>query len=320
VVLLAYRAAASAAHPKAQLACRKRVRGALRALGSGCVRWLLVGGVVGVGGAAGAQGPVDGAIRGHISAVCGTYPHQHPQHCVAGEVRVKVTSPELGVEREVDADGAGDFLLVRLPPGEYELRATSRGVGEGVEGIAEARLDLEGGDLEEVMLTLGPVGSSAQAGASELGLEAIEAARLALEELPVEGRRWEDLVELDSETNEEPAAAAAGSGSSDDEDDPANRVSAGDGSAATGLSYAGLPSTQGEFSLDGLSGDQSFRAGPRVGERGGEVGGELQPGVGEELSGVAEELLGAVWDGRGDGGGVACGELGAAWECVCAGA
>jgi hypothetical protein len=233
------------------------------------LRWLVVGGVVGAGGAAWAQGPVDGAIRGHISAVCGPYPHR----CVAGDVRVHVTSPDQGVERDVDADRAGDFLLVRLPPGEYEVRATSQRVGGGVAGIAEARLDLEGGDLEDVTLTLGPLRQSARAGASGLGLETIGAATFnlagELEALPVESRRWEDLVELDSETNEEPAATSAGSGASDDEDDPASRVSAGDGSAATGLSYAGLPSTQGEFSLDGLSGDQSFRGGPRGSATGG---------------------------------------------------
>jgi TonB dependent receptor len=247
------------------------VCGELRA--QGWLRWLLVGGAVGAGGAAWAQGPVDGAIRGHISAVCGPYPHR----CVAGDVRVHVTSPDQGVERDVDADSAGDFLLLRLPPGEYEVRATSQRVGEGVAGIAVARLDLEGGDFEDVTLTLGPPRQSAQAGAQGLGLEAIGLATFRpaafdlagqMETLPVESRRWEDLVELDSETNEEPATGA-GVSASDDEDDPAGRVSAGDGAAATGLSYAGLPSAQGEFSLDGLSGDQSFRAGPRGSVTGG---------------------------------------------------
>jgi hypothetical protein len=227
---------------------------------------LLVGGAVALSVRVWAQGPVDGAIRGHISAVCGPYPHR----CVAGEVRVHVTSPDLGVERDVDADSTGDFLLLRLPPGEYELRATSQRLGEGVAGIAVARLDLEGGDLDDVMLTLGPPRQGAPAA---LGLTSFDPTTLnlagQLETLPVEGRRWEDLVELDSETNEEPAASSAGEGSSDDEDDPASRVSAGDGAAATGLSYAGLPSTQGEFSLDGLSGDQSFRAGPRGSATGG---------------------------------------------------
>ena len=114
-----------------------------------------------------AQGPVDGAIRGHVSAVCGPY----PQRCVAGDVRVHLTSPDQGVERDVDADGEGDFLLLRLPPGEYELRATSRTEGgQGVGGIAVARLDLEGGDLDEVTLTLGAPRPSLQAAVPGLSL------------------------------------------------------------------------------------------------------------------------------------------------------
>ena len=241
------------------------------------MHWLLVVGLA-VSGSGWAQGPVDGAIRGHVAAVCGPYPLLHPQRCAAGEVRVRVTSPDQGVTREVEADRDGDFLLLRLPPGEYEVRATSQGVGEGAAGIAKARLDLEGGDLDDVTLTLGPPRESGQAGVQGLGLAAVGvgttgAATFDLagqaETLPVEGRRWEDLVELDSETNEEPATAEVGESASDEADDSSSRVSAGDGAAATGLSYAGLPGTQGEFSLDGLSGDQSFRAGPRGSASGG---------------------------------------------------
>ena len=269
MVFLAHRVAASVAHPEAKLACRKRAHDALR--GRGCVRWLLVGAVVALSVRARAQGPVDGAIRGHISAVCGPYPHR----CVAGDVRIHVTSPDQGVERDVDADSEGDFLMLRLPPGEYELSATSQRAGEG---IAAARLDLEGGDLDDVTLTLGPPRANAQASVPGLTLAAFDPAGGGaatfdvagqLDSLPVESRRWEDLAELDTEANEEPSSTQTDNNTSDDEDDPASRVSAGDGAAATGLSYAGLPSTQGEFSLDGLSGDQSFRAGPRGSATGG---------------------------------------------------
>lgn len=209
-----------------------------------------------------AQGPVDGAIRGHVAALCGPAPHR----CAAGQVRVHVASPAQGVEREVEADGEGDFLLLRLPPGEYELRATSQDAGAGV---AEARVDLEGGDFDDVTLTLGPP----QHAAPMLSLAAYVPVRFdlagQLETLPVEGRRWEDLAELNSETNEEPATEEASNSASDEGDDTSSRVAAGNGAPATGLSYAGLPSTQGTFSLDGLSGDQSFRAGPRGSATGG---------------------------------------------------
>jgi hypothetical protein len=225
-----------------------------------------------------AQGPVDGAIRGHISAVCGSYPHR----CVVGDVRVHLTSPDQGVERDVDADSEGDFLLLRLPPGEYELRATSRTEGgQGIGEIAVARLDLEGGDLDDVMLTLGPArpnaGSSLQESVPGLSLvgfgEPYNSASLdlakQLDSLPVESRRWEDLVELDSEASEETSATQTVVSASDDADDPASRVSARDGAATTGMSYAGLSSTQGAFSVDGLSGEQSFRSGPRGSATGG---------------------------------------------------
>jgi hypothetical protein len=173
---------------------------------------------------------------------------------------VHVTSPDLGFVREVTADATGNFLLLRLPPGEYELRAMSLFDGEGV---AVARLDLEGGDIDDVMMTLGPADPK---GSPTLGLGVFLPATIQmaapLETLPIEGRRWEDLVELDSEANEDSSPGSAGTDASD-EDDPRSRAGSAEGAPTTGLSYAGLPSTQGEFSLDGLSGDQSFRAGPR---------------------------------------------------------
>ena len=102
--------------------------------------------------------------------------------CAAGDVRVHVTSPDQGVERDVDADSEGDFLLLRLPPGEYELRATSQARVDEDGGIAVARLDLEGGDLDDVTLTLGPlrqgVGDSLQASVPGLSLAGFGGARM----------------------------------------------------------------------------------------------------------------------------------------------
>ena len=164
--------------------------------------------------------------------------------------------------------------MLRLPPGEYQLRATSLRVDRET---AVETFDLEGGELDDVTLTLGAPSRAAQAsGTAEMGLASGVGLRLASFDLtgqagalPVESRQWENLAELDSEANEDPSATQAGESSSDDADDPASRRSAGDGAAAGGLSYAGLPSTQGEFSLDGLSGDQSFRVGPRGAATGG---------------------------------------------------
>jgi hypothetical protein len=266
-----------AAYPKAKIASRTHVRNVTFVWRAGFVRDVtfvrlllalvgagaLVVGLVGVRAAA--QGPVDGAVRGHIWAVCGPYPH----HCVARDVRIQLSSVDGGVEREVDADDDGDFLVLRLPPGEYQLRATSQRVDRE---MAVETFDLEGGELDDVTMTLGPpqrsVPASGQASAGALALTAFELTGPDAA-LPVESGQWEDLAELDSEANEDPSATQAGDTSSDDEDDTASNASAGNGAAAGGLSYAGLPSTQGEFSLDGLSGEQSFRAGPRGSATGG---------------------------------------------------
>jgi hypothetical protein len=227
---------------------------------------LLAVALVGGGAIAAAQGPVDGAIRGHITAVCGPYPHP----CKASSVRVHVTSMDLGIERDIDADSDGDFLMLRLPPGEYQMRATSQRADKET---AVTTLDLEGGDLADVMLTLGPPSRPAPVAAPGVALTAFDLdGQVEVQDgtLPVESRQWEDLAELDSEANEEPSANQdADSTDDDDQDDPASRRSGSDGAAAGGLSYAGLPSTQGAFSLDGLSGEQSFRAGPRGSATGG---------------------------------------------------
>lgn len=267
MVLFAHRVAATIACPQAKSAFRTRARGRLRV--NTCVRLLVLGGLCVLSVSARAQGPVDGAVRGHVWAVCGPYPHR----CLAREVRVRLTPVDLdgqrGVERDVDADSEGDFLMLRLPPGEYELRAVSQLADKGV---AVARLDLEGGDLEDVTLTLGPMPRSELEG----GLGGEQGLRFAAyelpgsgETLPVEMGQWEDLAELDSDASEAPSSTQTEESVSDDADDPASRVSADDGAAATGLSYAGLPATQGGFSLDGLAGDQSFRAGARGAATGG---------------------------------------------------
>jgi hypothetical protein len=164
----------------------------------------------------------------------------------------------------MDANAQGNFLMLRLPPGEYQLRATSQLVDRDT---VMATLDLEGGDLAEVRLTLGPPGPR-RALIPAVTLAGFER-ESQFETLPVDSRRWEDLVELDSEANEAPSSRQYGDSTSDDQDDPASRASSGDGAAATGLSYAGLPATQGEMSIDGLSGEQSFRSGPRGSATGG---------------------------------------------------
>lgn len=171
------------------------------------------------------------------------------------------------MQRDVDADSDGNFLLLRLPPGEYLLRAsymriqpTSSGAGHGA---AVTMLDLRGGDFDDVSMTLGPAGSAASAAAPGLRFTAFEV-QARDNALPIESRQWESLVELDSTINEDPTAGAEASGTaSDSEGNGSARRSGTDGAGGGAISYVGLPATQGKLSVDGLSANQSFRAGPR---------------------------------------------------------
>jgi hypothetical protein len=92
-----------------------------------------------------------------------------------------------------------------------------------------------------------------------------------VESLPVESRRWENLVELDSQT----AAAtgvplSASDGDADGRaDDDAGERSGRDGAAASGLSTDGIAPIESAHTVDGLSAEQNFRAGPRGSATGG---------------------------------------------------
>ncbi len=215
-----------------------------------------------VGAGAVAQGPVDAAIRGHVAVACAG----DGDRCDASGVRIHLTSSDLGVERDVDADRAGDFLMLRLPPGEYQLHAVSQRADRAA---AVTTFELEGGDLDDVVLTLRPRGGPAMESATA-GLRLAPFAVQAREDaLPIESRQWENLAQLDSAVNAEPSATQAEGDEDDGEGDTGSRASGSDGAAATGLSYAGLPAVQGTISVDGLSGEQSFRAGPRGSATGG---------------------------------------------------
>ncbi len=210
---------------------------------------------------AGAQGPVDGAIRGHVAAICGP----EARRCDASGARIHLTSADLGVERDVDADSEGDFLVLRLPPGEYQLHAVSRRADQAT---AVTTFDLEGGDLDDVVLKLTP--QRRPAPVQTMGLRVTSFGVAGPEgALPIESRQWENLAQLDSSVNAEPPATQDDGSEEDGEGDSGSSVSAGAGAAATGLSYAGLPATQGTISVDGLSGQQSFRAGPQGAATGG---------------------------------------------------
>ncbi len=86
-----------------------------------------------------------------------------------------------------------------------------------------------------------------------------------LGDLPLEGRQWEGVEELSGAAHD--ATLADGGAAQDDTDGEGTTAAAregqGTGSAASGLSYDGLPATENAASVEGLSADQGFSGGPR---------------------------------------------------------
>ncbi len=123
---------------------------------------------------------------------------------------------------------------------------------------------------------------AASAGSVAPASTAGESSSGALGDLPLEGRQWEAVEELSGSAHD---ATAAGAGSAQDdtegEDDTrAAREAGGTGSAAGGLSYAGMPPTENAGSVDGLSANQEFSGAPRATGSGG--------GGGQTASGFAQ--------------------------------
>ena len=92
----------------------------------------------------------------------------------------------------------------------------------------------------------------------------------ALSQLPVEDRQWESVEAVSAAGHD---ATLAGGGSAQDATEEGSTATAREeretGSAATGLSFDGLPATQNAQTVDGLSAEQGFSNGPRGATRGG---------------------------------------------------
>ena len=90
--------------------------------------------------------------------------------------------------------------------------------------------------------------------------------------LPVEARQWESVVELDSQANDAATAERApGAAGDEDQEDKAEsaRASSDAGSPAAGWSFRGLAAMHDAETIDGLSAQQYYRAGPRGAAGGG---------------------------------------------------
>jgi hypothetical protein len=204
-----------------------------------------------------AQGPVDAGIRGRVT---------DDGSAVVAVVQVSPLGAWPGVADQTTPTGAhGEFLVQRLPPGLYRVRAIAE---NGL--LAERTVELEAGDLIELPLALS-VEQTSTTQEEETALHA--AAEVApsptevlLQTLPVPDRQAVSLAQLDPSGQmdmQTPNGSADG-----DPSDPDSDAAEDTGSQGAVASYAGLSTVYNTQMLDGLSARQNFRAGPSGAARG----------------------------------------------------
>ena len=194
--------------------------------GRGRLSWLGCCAVIlafGLGGCVWAQSGTDGAIGGQVLSAAGSP--------VEGAL-VVARDLETGLAMRTRSGSKGEFLLVRLPVGEYELSVEEAGVELTLPEPVEVGL----GEVTEVVARMRPPVSgqpNSPSGASSGGTDLVEADLAAL---PVNGGQWRSL-----------ALTVAG----------ANGAASGDENSAD-LSFRGVALTQNSSRTDGASGDQGF--------------------------------------------------------------
>jgi Carboxypeptidase regulatory-like domain/TonB dependent receptor len=235
------------------------------------VMCLLLGcGSAGVTGRAWAQTSVDGAISGFVVDASGA--------ALAGaDVRVQKVST--GLEIEAKTGSKGEFLVPRVPAGEYHVvveyarfaRLTLDGVDVEVGGVTsvEARLRV-GGVVTAVTVTASP-DEPATVSIDDAASAAVASTVTSdeLQSLPVNGRRWQTFALLTPTVNADPEGVGL-------------------------LSFRGAASTQNSSRIDGGDDDQSFGAVPRG--AGGDSGPEVEDA---EESGSSGRVSVAAADGGG---------------------
>jgi hypothetical protein len=194
--------------------------------GRGRLSWLGCCAVIlafGLGGCVWAQSGTDGAIGGQVLSAAGSP--------VEGAL-VVARDLETGLAMRTRSGSKGEFLLVRLPVGEYELSVEEAGVELTLPEPVEVGL----GDVTEIEARMRPPVSgqpNSPSGASSGGTDLAESDLAAL---PVNGGQWRSL-----------ALTVAG----------ANGAASGDENSAD-LSFRGVALTQNSSRTDGASGDQGF--------------------------------------------------------------
>jgi hypothetical protein len=170
-----------------------------------------------------AQSGTDGAIGGQVVSAAGSP--------VSGAL-VMARDLETGLAMYARSGTRGEFLLVRLPVGEYMLSVQEMGVELTLPGTVAVEL----GEVTEVKARMQP-GANRSSGLTNAPLNTgTNVAEADLADLPVNGGEWEALTLTATGAN--PAAAA-------------------DGNTAD-VSFRGFAVTQNSSRTDGASGDQAF--------------------------------------------------------------
>ena len=200
---------------------------------------------------AAAQTGADGAIGGVVLTATGAL--------VDGAV-VVVRGTETGLVERARSGTRGEFLVVRLPVGEYSLSVENVGGALTLPGPVVVSL----GEVTEVEARM-PVGRNPPAAAGSAGADdsvgqspaGVALGEVALAQLPVQDGEWRSLALVTPQAN---AAAEA--------DDTAGEVT-----------FRGVAMSQNSTQTDGLSADDAF-GGARAGA-----------GVQEEVDAGSDEVL-----------------------------
>ena len=176
-----------------------------------------------------AQTGTDGAIGGQLLSASGTP--------VVGAL-VEVREIETGLTERVLSGATGEFLLVRLPMGEYAVTVELAGVVQTLPGLVAVGL----GEVTEVSAHLGQHGAGLQKVSPDASGRTTRLTEADIATLPVDGGEWRSLA----------ATVAGGNGSAEEDGD------AGD------ASFRGVGVAQNSTRIDGAIGDESF-TGARVG-------------------------------------------------------
>ncbi|HEV2646043.1 MAG TPA: TonB-dependent receptor [Acidobacteriaceae bacterium] len=173
-----------------------------------------------------AQSDTDGGISGRVLGPAGQ---------PLSNVRVVAHNIDTGLAIDARTGLHGEFLIVRLPVGEYNLSILRRGTEEKLPDPISVGV----GQVTQIDATLQPTGQATAPDAANAVGSDLRAAQAAA--LPVNGGAWRTL-----------ALTAAGADPAAGEDD------------SSAVSFRGLATTQNNTRTDGTSTDNSF-TGSRVG-------------------------------------------------------